>query len=228
LTSKGGYVSYFFSFDDLKSIGRLSCVSAIFGILQSLILTFFAILFYPGGYNFFMYFLSDLGTVRARNGDLNPVSSFLFSIAFSILALSLIPFWLIIRTLFTETIFEKVLSALGSVMGLISTLIVVGVVLYPMDTQFDVHEFLALSYSFSLALAIFFYSVAIILNQDYPNYIAIVSFILFIVIGFFSIVGFGEFQAFVQKVIFSGFIIWVLTQIIRVWPLVGLENTVLV
>ena len=218
---------YFFSFDDLKSIGRLSCVSAIFGILQSLILTFFAFLFYPGGYNFFMYFLSDLGTVRARNGDLNPVSSLLFSIAFTILALSLIPFWLIIRTLFTETTLEKVLSALGSVMGLVSTPIVVGVVLYPMDTQFKVHEFLALSYSFSLALAILFYSVAIIINQDYPNYVAIVSFLLFFVIGFFVIVGFGEFQAFVQKFIFSGFILWVLIQAIRVWPLVGPENTVL-
>lgn len=209
---------------DITSIRWLGCALAVFGILQFLFLTFLAILFYPGGYNFFGYFLSDLGTVRARNGELNQISSALFLVTFSILAGSLIPFWLILRTLFTNSSLERGLSTLGSIMGLLSTPLAFGILLCPMDTQFEAHEFFAFSYTFFLALLILFFSLAILLNQNYPKYIVVISFGLFIVIGLFEIINFGEYQAFVQKIIFLGFIIWLLIQIHRVWSFIKLSE----
>lgn len=216
------------SLNDLKSIGRLACTSAIFGILQFLLLIFLAILFYPGGYDFFGYYLSDLGAVRARNGESNTISSALFSVTFSLMGLSLIPFWLIISTLFANSPVERILSVIGSVMGLISTALGIGVVLYPMDTQFDTHETLAVTYSLVLALGILCFSVAMVFNQDYPNYVSVISFVLFVIIGVFGVIGFGELQTLMQKVIFSGFVLWIFLQIVHIWPLVGPENSVLV
>ncbi|MFX0184053.1 MAG: DUF998 domain-containing protein [Candidatus Hodarchaeota archaeon] len=211
---------------DLRSIELIACVLAIFGIFQFLLLIVLAMIFYPGGYDFFRYYLSDLGTMRARNREPNPISSALFSVTFTILGLSLIPFWIIIHRLFAKSTSEKIFSVIGSVMGFLSTPFVIGVVLYPMDTQFSTHEFFAQTYTLVLALAILFFSVAMVLNQNYPNYVAVISFGLFIIIGVFGVIGFGEFQTLMQKIIFSGFILWVLIQIFRIWQLIKPEQFV--
>ncbi len=107
--------------NDFKSISRLMCVITIFGVLQFLILTFLAAFLYPGGYDYFGYYFSDLGAIVAKNGEPNPISSMLFFVALSVIAVTFIPFWLIIRSLFTESVNEKILSTLGSALGLISS-----------------------------------------------------------------------------------------------------------
>ena len=219
---KGASMEFLNFHDDIKNIRRLGCILAVFGILQFLFIIFLAILFYPGGYNFFGYFLSDLGTVRARNGELNQISSAMFFATFLALNGLLIPFWLILRTIFTNSTLEKSLSTLGSVIGLISTVFALGIGIYPMDTQFEAHEFFAFSYTLLLALLVFFFSIAMVLNQDYSNYVSVISFSLFITIGLFEIINFGKYQAFVQKIIFGGFIFWLLIQIRHVWSFIRL------
>jgi hypothetical membrane protein len=52
-----------------SSVGRLACLVTVFGVMQFLLLTFLAAFFYPGGYDYFGYYFSDLGAVIARNGE---------------------------------------------------------------------------------------------------------------------------------------------------------------
>jgi hypothetical protein len=111
----------------------------VMGIVQFIVLTYVAAVYYPGGYDYFGYYFSDLGAVTARNGDTNDLSSSLFSISLTLVALSLIPFWISVRALSGETKPAKLLSKVGSVSGLVSTPFIFGVALYPMDTQLNAH-----------------------------------------------------------------------------------------
>jgi hypothetical protein len=200
------------------------CILAIFGFTQFILVTFVAAALYPGGYDYFGYFFSDLGTKRARNGDPNSLSSLLFSISFASLMLCLIPFWFVIITIFQRTMSERRLSNYGSLSGLLSLIFGLGVVIYPMDTHFEEHRFFAVIFFSFLAIAILLYSFAILMNSDYSNYYSFLSFGLFIIVGLFETVTFGNYQAFVQKVIFYCFFLWVLVQIVHLWPLISLQS----
>lgn len=209
---------------EIKSIGRLACVVTIFGVLQFLLLTFLAGLFYPGGYDYFGYYFSDLGAVTARNGEPNSVSRTLYFVAFTIVALAFIPFWVIIRSLFEETRVEKTLSTLGSISGLISSPFMIGVALFPMDTQLETHFTLALTFVSFFVLASLLCSIAIILNQNYPNYLGLIAFGLFAISLASSAISFidpdAPHGAFLQKFAVYGYFIWTLIPIYIVWPLV--------
>ena len=199
---------------------KIACILAIFGLIQFIILTFFAALFYPGGYEYFGYFFSDLGAVRARNGELNPTSSLLFSGSFIFLLIFLIPFWIAILKIFNHSQIERYLSSFGSFMGVLSFFGGLGVIIYPMDTHFDEHQFFAVFFFTLLAGAVLFYSLVILFNQNYSNVFALFSLCLLILIGLYEIVAFNKYRPLVQKIVFYGFFIWVIVQVIHIWPLI--------
>ncbi len=209
-----------------KTIPRtqIICVLAIIGFTQFILMTSVAAALYPGGYDYFGYFFSDLGATRARNGDPNTISSLLFSISFISLIICLIPFWFVIIIIFHRNMGERRLSIYGSLLGLISFIFGLGVVIYPMDTHFEEHRFFAVLFFSFLAIAVLLYSFAILLNSYYSNYYSFLSFGLFIIVGLFETVSFGNYQAFVQKVIFYSLFLWVFIQIIHLWPLISLQN----
>lgn len=209
----------------IKSIGRLACAVTVFGVLQFFLLTFLAALFYPGGYDYFGYYFSDLGAVVAINGEPNAISSTLFFVTLTVVALALIPFWLIIRSLFTESRVEKVLSILGSVLGLISSPFIIGVALFPIDTQLDIHILVTLIFFSLFVLATLLYSIAIALNQNYPNYFGLVGVVLFAISLVIFMDPLAPHVAFLQTIVTYGYFIWVLIPIVLVWPLVGPENS---
>jgi len=70
---------------------RIYSLVTVMGIVQFIILTHVAAVIYPGGYDYFGYYFSDLGAVTARNGDPNTLSSNLFSVSLTLVALSLTP-----------------------------------------------------------------------------------------------------------------------------------------
>jgi hypothetical membrane protein len=216
------------SFGVFKRISRLACIITIFGVLQFFLLTFLAAFFYPGGYDYFGYYFSDLGAVVARNGDPNLISRILFFVALTLLALALIPFWLTIRSLFTEPGKEKILSTIGSTLGVISSPFLIGIGLFPLDTQLETHFLVTLIFVLLFLLATLFYSITIILNQNYSNYFGIIGFVLFAIpIASFTISFMDPFDpvgAFLQKIALYGYFIWVLLPIYLIWPLVRLEN----
>jgi hypothetical protein len=186
---------------------------------QFLLLTLLAALFYPGGYDYFGYYFSDLGAVEARNGEPNPISRSLFLMALTIIALSLIPFWLIIHRLFRESTVEKILSILGSALGLLSSPFTIGVGLFPIDTQLETHFIVTLILVSLFALASLLYSIAITLNQNYPNYLGLMAFILLAisVASFATSLSDPSLGAFLQKIVAYGYFVWTLIPTYLLW-----------
>jgi len=43
------------------------------GVIQFILLTFLAVMFYPGGFDFYNQYFSELGATMARNGELNSI-----------------------------------------------------------------------------------------------------------------------------------------------------------
>jgi hypothetical protein len=198
---------------EIKSICRLACIVTVFGVVQFIFLTFLAALFYPGGFDFFGYYFSDLGAAVAKNGEPNSISSVLFPATLILVALALVPFWLVIYSLFKESRVEKVLSILGSALGLISSPFIIGVALFPIDTQLDTHILLTLTFFSLFVLASLLYSIAIILNRNYPNYFGIVGLVLFAISLVILIDPLAPYVAFLQTIVIYGYFIWVLIPI---------------
>jgi hypothetical membrane protein len=197
---------------------RLVSIFTIFGSLQFFLVTLIAAFVYPGGYNNFKYFLSDLGRVVAINGEPNTISSMLFVLTIMITSFTLVPFWLILRTLFTNSTIEKGLSSLGSIAGLTAIPLLIGAALFPTDTQFEVHKFLARFFFFFFTIAILIYSIAILINQKYSNSSTIIGLLIFLLSILFAIRIFGEFQALVQKIVIYSYIFWACVQVFYIWP----------
>ena len=215
-------------FCNFKRISRLACIATIFGVVIFFLLISLAAFFYPGGYDYFGYYFSDLGAIEARNGDLNLISRILFFIALTLLALALIPFWLTIRLLFTKSNKGKILGKIGSTLGVISSPFLIGIALLPFDTQLESHFLATLVFVLLFVSATLLYSISMILNQNYPNYFGIIGFILFA----FPIASFtvsvmdpsSTLGAFLQKISLYGYFIWVLLPIYLVWPLIKPEK----
>jgi len=200
-----------------SSVGRLACLVTVFGVMQFLLLTFLAAFFYPGGYDYFGYYFSDLGAVIARNGEPNPISAILFSVALTIVAIALIPFWLILRSIFKESRLGGVLSTLGSMLGLTSSPFIIGVALFPIDTQLDTHILATLIFFSLFVLSTIFYSIAIILNKNHSNYFGLVGIVLFVVSLAIFVDPLAPHVAFLQTIVTYGYFIWVLLQTFLVW-----------
>jgi hypothetical protein len=210
---------------EIWSIGRLACLVTIFGVLQFFLLTFLAAFFYPGGYDYFGYYFSDLGAIAARNGEPNLISSKLFFVALTVVALALVTFWFVIRSLFTESRVEKVLSTLGSALGLISSPFIIGIALFPIDTQLSTHILVTLTFFSLFVLATLLYSIAIILNRNYPNYFGLVGLVLFAISLLILMDPLAPHVAFLQTIVVYGYFVWTLIPIYLVWPLVRLRKS---
>jgi hypothetical membrane protein len=206
------------SFGNPTAKRGLGSFFTIFGSLQIFLVTLIAAFVYPGGYNNFKYFLSDLGRVLAINGEPNSISSMLFVLTIIITDFSLVPFWLILRTLFTNSTIEKRLSSLGSVAGLTAIPLLIGAALFPTDTQFEMHKFFARFSFFFFTIAILIYSIVILINSNYPNSSAIIGLLIVILSFLFAIRIFGEIQALIQKIVVYSYIFWACIQVFYIWP----------
>lgn len=202
---------------NIKNGCRLACVVAVFGVIQFFLLTFLAALVYPEGFDYFGYFFSDLGAVVARNGEPNSISSPLFTVTVIAVAITLIPFWLIMRSTLTKSKLEKILSMLGSALGLIAFPFLIGVAISPIDTQLETHIIMTLIFFSLFVLATLLYSVAKILNQDYPKYSGIAGLVLFGVSILILADLLATYVAFLQTIVLYGYFAWVLMQTFLVW-----------
>lgn len=202
---------------EIRSIGQLARIVSVLGVAQFFLLTFLAALFYPGGFDYLGYYFSDLGAVVAKNGEPNLISSTLFSIAVVTVAITLIPFWLIMRSLFTKSRLEKILSILGSALGLTAFPFLIGVAIYPIDTQLETHILMTLIFFSLFVLATLLYSLAVILNQDHPNYSGLVGSVLFAVSIVILVGPLATYVSFLQTIVLYGYFAWVLIQTSLAW-----------
>lgn len=200
-----------------KSLGQLLCLATIFGVLQFILLTFIAGIFYPGGYDYGSYYFSDLGAVTARNGAVNSISSKIFIVTLTVIALTFMPFWIIIRSLFTESRAERILSLAGSSLGLLCSPFLIGVAIFPMDTKGEIHFIVTLAFFSLFTVATLLYSMAIILNEKYPNRLGIIGLILFGISNMIYLNPLAPYVAFLQNVLAYGYFIWILIPCQLIW-----------
>jgi hypothetical protein len=200
-----------------KSLEQLLCLVTIFGVLQFILLTFIAGMFYPGGYDYYSYYFSDLGAVMARNGEVNSISSTIFKFTLTVVALTFIPFWVIIRSSFAGSGLERMLSKVGSALGLLSSPFIIGVAVFPIDTQLEVHFIVTLAFFSLFTVATLLYSIAIILNEKYPNRLGIIGLILFGISILVYLDPLASYVALLQNVLAYGYFIWVLMPIKLLW-----------
>ncbi len=213
----------FLSLENLKSWKRVCCLITVLGELQFIVVTFIAMLFYPDGYSFTVNYFSHLGTTVTVRGKPNTVSRVLFLIAFMITGVVLIPFWIVITTLFSDKKTTRYISLLGSTLGVISSPFLMGIAIFPGDTQYDLHSLSTRAFFLLFAFAIAIYSVAILLNRDYQNFYAYIGIAFFIVIVLFIFRFFTSIGAIMQKIIVYCFIIWAAIQTVKVWKVSGPE-----
>ena len=202
---------------ETKSIDRLAHMMSVFGVAQFFLLTFIAAVFYPGGFDYLGYFFSDLGAVVAKNGEPNLISSTLFSIAVVAVAITLIPFWLITRSHFAKSRLGKIPSFLGSALGLSASPFLIGVALFPMDTQLETHILTTLIFFSLFVLATLLYSTASILSKDHSNYSGILGLALFAVSMVILIDPLAPYVAFLQTIVLYGYFAWVLVELFLGW-----------
>jgi hypothetical protein len=161
------------------------------GCIQFVLLTIIAMLFYPGGthddpttpgYLFFRNFFSDLGLTVLPSGESNTISFLLFTLTLTLAGLAIILFFLSSPALFKHTP-GRIPSLLGSFIGVFSGLFYIGIAFTPANLYSEWHgNFVLLAFS-SFLLVVIFYTIAIFLNEDYPNHYAYAYLVFAVLLG---------------------------------------------
>ena len=212
-------------FDNLKVWKSLACIITLLGGFQFILLSFIAMLFYPDGYSFTADYFSYLGTtINMKTGSPNLVSRILFLIACVVVGASLIPFWIVISTLFSESRLNKYISISGSIMGIISSVCLMGVGIFAEDTHYIVHISLAQMFFSFILIAVIIYSFAILLNPTYHNIYSLIGIgsSISIIILLYIFRNSMLMNVLLQKIIVYGYCAWVVLQISQIWKVIGI------
>ena len=201
---------------DLKITNKKAYKIELLGILFYVIFIAIAMLTYAGGtqdnpsnpgYSFWFNTFSDTGRTVAHNGKPNITALIFFSIAISISAITLVPFFLVLPRLFNEDSLENKLTRIGGYIGILSSIAMIGVVFTPADILYPPHiTFAILSYFSNLGTFIA-YTVAIYRSKSFSNIynyyfiIALVVFVVSLVIGLSGLaIGIRSFLTIGQKI----------------------------
>jgi hypothetical protein len=153
------------------------------GCVQFVILTVVAMWFYPGGtiadpttqgYSFFANFFSELGLTRTHSGGPNTVSFVLFFVALTLAGAGLVLFFVVFRSLFAQSGVLRVLSAIGSLFGVLSGICFIGVACTPANLRPSLHGQFVLWAFEAFPVAVILYAIAILLHKSYPKRFAVV------------------------------------------------------
>jgi hypothetical protein len=173
----------------------------IVGCGAFIVLTLLAMLLYPGGtsanhathgYRFFYNFLSDLGLTVAYNGQPNWASALLFFVALGLAGSGLVLFFLAFRHFFRAGLLQRLLSLIGSVVGVVSGICFVGVAFTPANLLRQEHIRFVM-WAFELfPIATFFYIPAMFLNHRYLRRYAW-AFVVFwlLLVGYYLLMQYG-------------------------------------
>ena len=150
----------------------------MFGCALFVVLTAVAMWFYPGGtyadqsasgYSFSTNFFSELGMTVTRSGEPNTVSAILWFVAMSLAGAGLVLFFIAFRQFFTGSRWGRVLSGLGSVVGVFSGICFVGVAFTPANLFLGAHVRFVLWAFQAFPVAAILYAVAILREPAYPD-----------------------------------------------------------
>jgi len=128
---------------------KWALIFSLIGILQFIVLTSVAMLFYTGGtyvdpeapgYSFWANYLSDLGRTKAHSGKDNTISRLLFNAALIVGGITTIFFALAMPYFFTETRIERWFCKIGSLFLIMMGISTIGLVFVPWDLYFYEHS----------------------------------------------------------------------------------------
>jgi len=217
-----GMMSKTIKLEKLKNWKFLGAFLGILGGVQFIVITIVAMFFYPGGYSFFDNFFSDLGLTRSSsNGQQNIISFVLFIIAMTVAGIVWIPFWLSLRTVFTETKKSRYTSTLGTIIGLISCPFLVLIAYTPYDILLELHILAVQIFFLLFAFAIIIYSITILLDKDYASIYAYIGFAMAVLLILYTYV--FPFNPAFQKVTVYVLISWVIIKGYKLWNMLELN-----
>ena len=189
------------------------------GILTGVIfvvVTFIAMLTFPGGYSFLEYPFSALG-LTVINSTPSMLNYFLFVTACTGAAVCLVPFIFTMRTLFTETTSLKVESGLGTIFTLAAAPNLSALAIFAGDVFPVEHGWTTIYFFILIMLGILFFSIAIVINREYKNLYGFVGFIVVLIavlhiVGMFGFVSTYFATALWQKVTVYALVLWSVFQ----------------
>jgi len=205
---------------------KLGAWGGIFAGIQFIIITFGIMIFYPEGYDFLLNTFSSLGYTVTK-GYATPINHAMFSITCSVVAGCAALFWLSMRTVFNETTPQKIVSSIGTILGLAGTPLVAALAIYAADVYPMEHGYTTVFFFILFALAITTYSFAILLNKDYENIYAVIGFVVGIICALYV---FGPLALFpsaaFQKVSVYGIIVYSAFQGYRLLQFIDADSAV--
>jgi hypothetical protein len=165
------------------------------GCAAFVILTLIAMLTYAGGtvddhaasgYYFTHNFLSNLGMVTALSGKPNWVSAILFFLSLSAAGACLVIFFIIFPRFFQNTHLQKVLSLIGSGLGVLAGISFIGIAFAPADLVRPVHiQFVMWAFRL-FPLAVLFSVPVMFMDKRYPKrYAWIFTVFCLMLIGYY-------------------------------------------
>jgi len=200
---------------------KLGAWGGIFGGIQFIIITFGIMIIYPEGYDFLLNTFSSLG-LTVTKGYATPINHALFSIACSVVAGCAVMFWLTMRTVFNETTPQKIVSSIGTILGVVASPFVAALAIFAADVYPMEHGWSTILFFLIFALAITTYSFAILLNKNYENLYAAIGFVVALIcVLYITVIGGAAFQkvAVYSLILYSGF------QGYKLLKVFGAENT---
>ena len=155
---------------------RIGTWCGIIAGIQFIVITFAIMIFYPEGYSFLENTFSSLG-LSVTKGYSTPWNWFGFATATTVAGVLMVPFWLSIRTVFTETPMQRGLSWLGTILGVVAAPCLAGIGIFAADLFGVQHGWSTILFFILMALTIGVYSVVILLNKEYENGYAMIGIV---------------------------------------------------
>ena len=166
-----------------KKWHEISFMFLIIAIIQFIVLSTIAMIFYTGGtkldpnasnYSFWANYFSDLGRTKSISGKSNVISCFLYTISGTILAISITPFTISMSQFFKNTDLEKKLRLFLIFFGFVTSAFWVATMITPWDLYGNLHVSFGIIYTFTGVIVLFLLAIMIFSNESYPNKYAFV------------------------------------------------------
>ena len=161
-------------------------------LYSCIILLGLSIYFYPGGYNFLRHNISEVGRVTASNLEPNTISMILFVSTTTINAIVMTVVFVNLTLDIKEKKASRILSIIGTVFGILTSILYLLIGLVPADIHHDAHVIIIFMAAPFLCVTVLFFMLAIFIDKQIPNYLGylfLIIFVLFLIFAIITIIG---------------------------------------
>jgi hypothetical membrane protein len=135
------------------------------------------------GYSFWNNYISDLGMTHTFRGVPNPISSLFLLVGIITLSIGGTLFYLLAFIVFSNDNKSMIrLSAVGSIFGIVGIVFLLGIVIFPKDTEIELHEITSILFFLFTFAAVLVYNRIIFIHEDLSNKYTIIGY-LFVICG---------------------------------------------